>query len=415
MTSASRGDFDDEYANEVGSAPRAVSIGGVRAVTWTDADGNACVARDMCPHRRAPLSAGTVVGGVLTCPYHGWGYDGRGRCVSLPAIGAGGRIPPRARLEMLVPSEDPAPPPAADDDDDTHWLDGDTVGLERFWHPVARRSELTSGGSGPLEVELLGQTWRIDADAEGGWTARSGGRTAWGVRLHVDHVWLAPYEPIAPLPVAREWDEEGWHHRRLSRTEGRFGVGLLIDNQFDAAHFPFVHTTTFGTDAAAATPESSVVRADTTVTSTMRIPIAATNDPLALAGDRPLGQHRRMHYEYHAPLWLRLRLDYEDMGGATAIFFAFTPLAAGRSRMDIDVLFRHPDGFTDEQLVARVAFEERVIAEDLRLQRLFEDLRLPLDPSIEVSTKADRLSLQCRSVLRELLTTARQTSGPAPE
>ena len=69
------------------STPRAVVVDGVRAVAWTGADGETCVARDVCPHRRAPLSAGTVVDGVLTCPYHGWSYDGAGRCVNVPAIG----------------------------------------------------------------------------------------------------------------------------------------------------------------------------------------------------------------------------------------------------------------------------------------------------------------------------------------
>ncbi len=402
------------------STPRAVVVDGVRAVAWTGADGETCVARDVCPHRRAPLSAGTVVDGVLTCPYHGWSYDGAGRCVNVPAIGREGRIPPRARLDMLpVPDELTAAPPVADADapegslaEKPDWLDGDTAGLEHFWHPVARLSEAPTEPAVVVDVELLGRTWQIAADAAGGWHAHSGDQSAWGVVAHIDHVWLAPREPIAPLPVAVEWGTEGWHHRRLSRTEGRFGVGLLIDNQFDAGHFPFVHTTTFGTPAAAATPESDVVRAGTTVTSVMRIPIAAGNDPRALVGDRPLQQHRTMRYEYHAPLWLRLRLDYEDMGGSTVIFFAFTPVAAGRARMDIDVLFQHPDGFTDEKLDARVAFEERVIAEDLRLQRLFEDLRLPLDPSVEVSTKADRLSLQCRQVLREMLAVARRVDEP---
>jgi hypothetical protein len=71
--------------------------------------------------------------------------------------------------------------------------------------------------------------------------------------------------------------------------------------------------------------------------------------------------------------------------------------------MDVDLLFHHPDGFTDEQLDERLAFEERVVGEDLRLQRLFEDLRLPLDPTVELHTKADRLSTTCRQVLRELL------------
>jgi phenylpropionate dioxygenase-like ring-hydroxylating dioxygenase large terminal subunit len=411
--------------------PEAVVIAGQRAVVWCGPDGQLLAARDRCPHRRSPLSAGSVVDGVLHCPYHGWAFDGTGRCTALPAAGPDARIPARAQLEMLAVPEHLAPAPEladlaeADADVDAgdsgneaslEWIDGDTPGLDQFWHAVARLGEVADPETISIKVELLGQQWHLARQPRGSWSARSmSGELAWGVQEHLDHLWLAPRAPLAPLPEVSEWDEPGWYHRRLSRSEGRFGVGLLLDNQLDAGHFPFVHTTTFGTPAAAAVPPADITREGTTVTSIMRIPIAATNDPLALAGQRPLQQHRTMRYEYQAPLWLRLQLDYEDLGGSTLILFAFVPLAAGRARMDIDVLFRHPDGFTEEQLDVRVGFEERVIAEDLRLQRLFEDLRLPLDPTVELHTKADRLSLQCRQVLRELLVGASPVEATKPE
>ena len=43
---------------------------------------------DRCPHRGAPLSAGRChVEGTVSCPYHGWTFDGAGRCVA--ALGEG--------------------------------------------------------------------------------------------------------------------------------------------------------------------------------------------------------------------------------------------------------------------------------------------------------------------------------------
>jgi vanillate O-demethylase monooxygenase subunit len=53
---------------------------------------------DRCPHRLAPLSAGTVVGETLQCGYHGWCFDADGACTAIPAIGGSDRIPPRARV-----------------------------------------------------------------------------------------------------------------------------------------------------------------------------------------------------------------------------------------------------------------------------------------------------------------------------
>jgi phenylpropionate dioxygenase-like ring-hydroxylating dioxygenase large terminal subunit len=396
------------------SQPRAALIDGERAVVWTDGDGQVRAARDLCPHRRAPLSAGRVVDGHLECPYHGWAYDGTGRCTLVPALGADARVPAKAQLELLdVPVDLDAACAAVDavdtveigtataarPADDGVWLDGDTPGLSAFWHPVARRAEAVDG----LTVELLGRMWTLTTNGDGWIATDADGSAAWGATTNLDHLWIAPEEPIAPLPHVPEWNAEGWFHRRMDRVEGRFGVGLLLDNQLDAGHFAFVHDGTFGRPETALLPAAEIERHGTTVTSVMRVPIQAGNDPEALAGHRPIAQHRVMHYEFQAPLWLRIQLDYEDMGGQTLILFALTPMGAGRSRMDVDLLFRQPGGFTREQLDDRVAFEHSVVAEDLRLQRLFEDLTLPLDPTFEIHTKADRFSLQCRQLLRELL------------
>ena len=52
---------------------------------------------DRCPHRYAPLTAGTVDAGGLRCAYHGWCFDGGGRCVEIPAIGTDA-VPSAAHL-----------------------------------------------------------------------------------------------------------------------------------------------------------------------------------------------------------------------------------------------------------------------------------------------------------------------------
>lgn len=54
-------------------------------VVWRRADGSVHAWDDRCPHRGAKLSLGQVVEDNLACPYHGWRFDGRGRCVLRPA------------------------------------------------------------------------------------------------------------------------------------------------------------------------------------------------------------------------------------------------------------------------------------------------------------------------------------------
>lgn len=52
-----------------------------------------------CPHRLAPLTAGSIVNGSLQCAYHGWCFDSEGTCVDIPALGAGATIPPKANVD----------------------------------------------------------------------------------------------------------------------------------------------------------------------------------------------------------------------------------------------------------------------------------------------------------------------------
>lgn len=40
--------------------------------------------RDRCPHRHAELSKGRIVENTIECPYHGWRFNGDGRCVDIP-------------------------------------------------------------------------------------------------------------------------------------------------------------------------------------------------------------------------------------------------------------------------------------------------------------------------------------------
>jgi phenylpropionate dioxygenase-like ring-hydroxylating dioxygenase large terminal subunit len=84
---------------EVTADPRPVTLLGRPYVLWRDALGRPSVLPDRCSHRNSPLSIGTISdAGCLRCPYHGWEFDGDGRCVSIPSSGAGAPVPPKAHL-----------------------------------------------------------------------------------------------------------------------------------------------------------------------------------------------------------------------------------------------------------------------------------------------------------------------------
>jgi phenylpropionate dioxygenase-like ring-hydroxylating dioxygenase large terminal subunit len=77
-------------SRELGVRPVRVELLGTPLVLFRDAAGKPAALLDRCPHRNAPLSLGRVVaGGRLECAYHGWQFEGGGRCALVPGLTAG--------------------------------------------------------------------------------------------------------------------------------------------------------------------------------------------------------------------------------------------------------------------------------------------------------------------------------------
>ncbi len=65
-------------------------------VLFRPSDGTVAALEDACPHRKLPLSKGTLQGDTVVCGYHGLTFDGGGRCVAAPT--QEGAIPRRAQV-----------------------------------------------------------------------------------------------------------------------------------------------------------------------------------------------------------------------------------------------------------------------------------------------------------------------------
>ena len=73
------------WSDEVGPvAPLARTLLDEPIVLYRDADGTSHALFDRCPHRFAPLSAGSVVGDRLICRYHGLAFGPDGFCAANP-------------------------------------------------------------------------------------------------------------------------------------------------------------------------------------------------------------------------------------------------------------------------------------------------------------------------------------------
>lgn len=49
-------------------------------------DGTVFALLDLCPHRGIPLRFGRFDGKEVACAYHGWRFDGAGRCAAIPSL-----------------------------------------------------------------------------------------------------------------------------------------------------------------------------------------------------------------------------------------------------------------------------------------------------------------------------------------
>lgn len=88
-----------EYSKRVIDEPLRVRMLSHDFVLFRDEQGTVKCLSDTCVHRGASLSSGKLSKNCVQCPYHGWRFDGDGRCQAIPSLGPGHKVPPRARVD----------------------------------------------------------------------------------------------------------------------------------------------------------------------------------------------------------------------------------------------------------------------------------------------------------------------------
>jgi vanillate O-demethylase monooxygenase subunit len=78
-------------SGEIGERPLPRTVCNEPLVIFRGCDGNVAVLTDRCPHRKAPLSSGDVVGNDIQCGYHGIRFAADGACTHVPGNAPIGR------------------------------------------------------------------------------------------------------------------------------------------------------------------------------------------------------------------------------------------------------------------------------------------------------------------------------------
>ncbi len=73
--------------------PVPVTVWNQTIAVFRASDGSLHALEDACLHKGVALHKGTVAGDRIVCAYHGWEFDGLGRCVRIPYLPEGRKCP----------------------------------------------------------------------------------------------------------------------------------------------------------------------------------------------------------------------------------------------------------------------------------------------------------------------------------
>ncbi|MER9469560.1 aromatic ring-hydroxylating dioxygenase subunit alpha [Mesorhizobium sp. M0482] len=265
------------------------------------------------------------------------------------------------------------------------------------WYAVETAADL---GGAPSRTRLLGQDIELVRDAAGAITVREvlddGGRgPALPVRQRYGCVWTTLGEPgkeIFEIAEASEPDRRyvpcGWVMMRASGLR-------VVENFLDMAHFPFVHTDILGSEPHTEVPAylSEIRRAVDEVWATnctfFQPRIAATESSGAF-----------VHLTFRVPspfvvMLYRVCPVAPDRLDAIALFIQ--PIEEDLCRAQ-PVMYLVDSASTQTALLN---FEQVIFLQDRIIVENQRPLRLPLEPRMEIPTRADGSSIAYRRWLKE--------------
>lgn len=345
----------------------------------------------------------------------------------------------------------------------TIWFDNEHPALRHCWHPVARVEELADDG--PIAVRLLGEDWcivrldghlaafpdrcphrlaplsigtivgdtlqcayhgyRFDADgdcveipalgATATIPARAGCGSAAGVVEHLGLIWLAPDDPIVPLPEVHEHTDPAFVHCPLPVLDWNASAAQMADNFLDLGHLAFLHLDTFAEAADRVVGEYDVERDGLRFSVRYRHLTKALDDSYQRGDVPPPDEHstveRESYWIFTPPHHVYLRLTYPG-DAVLSISFCHQPVDATTTRL-YGIDYRNDIADEAGEVADAVAFQLAVGAEDQEVLEQLPRNAVPLDPTVEFHSRADRITLEMRRVLRELVQLVAAPAGDA--
>ncbi len=210
-------------------------------------------------------------------------------------------------------------------------------------------------------------------------------------------VFVCVGEPRAPIPTIMQENDPTFRRINTEVDVWHTSATRMVDNFLDIAHFPYVHTGTFGRAQDTQVPKIELVELDQEWFGYEYEVLANNSDLGTLASGQTSGVvERSMCTGFNLPFTVRSDIHY-GTGLSHIILLLSTPIDDVTSYFTF-VIWRNDDFAVSAEEVIR--FDLAIGAEDKRMLEMVGGV-LPLDQTTLVNVQADKCSVEWRRRLIE--------------
>ena len=258
------------------------------------------------------------------------------------------------------------------------------------WYAVADVNGLKAG---LRKTRLLDTELTVSGPADAPRVSDNAG-TAYPTQIRYSHVWTTLGDAPRPLFDIPQADEPGRRHEPCGVVRVKCSPLRAVENFLDIAHFPFVHTDILGSE-----PHTEVAAYKAEIRDDVD-EVWATNisfyQPQA-AKSAEGGIDTKYEYRVAAPTSAVLYKTCPPKPEAMDVIAIFVQ---PRSETECDVwpwmaLYDDTSAFAD-----LVQFQQEIFLQDRSILENQRPIKLPLDPKMEIPTRADLTSIAYRRWLK---------------
>lgn len=263
--------------------------------------------------------------------------------------------------------------------------------MRNQWFPVGIAAQLPAS---PYDSLLLGEPIRVGQGADGTPQVTDGGGRNLPVITRFGHVWTSLGTPEKDLFTIPEADQPGRRLVDVGTVRVRCSPLRAVENFLDIAHFPFVHTDILGAE-----PHTEVERYEVQIREDSDEVWATKVRFFQPQAAKSAGGGIVTDYMYRVP------------APTCSILYKTSPPRPGE--WDVITLFVQP--LTEEtcqvwpwmalfdddsSMTEMIHFQQMIFLQDRSILENQLPAKLPLDPGLEIPTRADMTSIAYRRWLK---------------